>query len=252
MKQKFYLTCIAVLMLSLITGCANQQQKLFKEVSLKKHSAVTPVQRKSDWWVKRFNLLNERIKQNPDTKLLFVGDSITHSWDSRKGQKVWQQYYTKRKAVNIGISADRTQHVLWRLDYGNVDGISPKAAVLMIGTNNSNRQDNTAEEIADGIIAICKKLQEKLPKTKILMLAIFPRGPKPSMQREKNAKASLLASRIADNKTIFYLDIGDKFLTKDKILTKEIMPDYLHPNEKGYCIWAQAIEPKLKELLGEK
>jgi lysophospholipase L1-like esterase len=122
----------------------------------------------------------------------------------------------------------------------------------MIGTNNSNGDDNTAEEIADGIIAICKKLRAECPKMKILILAIFPRGPEPSEQREKNAKASMLASKIVDNKMIYYLDINDKFLTKDGFLSKKIMPDYLHPNEEGYKIWAEAMEPKVAELMGDK
>jgi lysophospholipase L1-like esterase len=121
----------------------------------------------------------------------------------------------------------------------------------MIGTNNSNGNDNTAEEIADGIIAICHRLRTRLPETKILLLAIFPRGPKPSAQRQKNAEASLLVSKIADNKTIYYLDINKDFLTDDGTLNKDIMPDYLHPNKAGYKIWAQAIEPKIAELMGE-
>jgi beta-glucosidase len=218
------------------------------------HSAVTPEHRHS-WWTLRHFAVNERAKQG-NVDLIFLGDSITHSWEDG-GKELWAEYYAPRNAVNMGFSGDRTQHVLWRLDNGNIDGISPKAAVIMIGTNNSNGNDNTAEEIADGIIAICKKLRNDLPKTKILLLAIFPRGEKPGLQREKNAKASELAAKMADGKLdpedmIHYLDIGPKFLEPDKSLSKEIMPDYLHLTPKGYKIWAEAIEPKLKELMGEK
>lgn len=102
------------------------------------------------------------------------------------------------------------------------------------------------------MIAICKTIRTKCPKTKILIPAIFPRGPEPSAQREKNAKASLLASKIADGRMIHYLDINDKFLTEDGFLSMKIMPDYLHPNETGYKIWAEAIEPKVAELMGDK
>ena len=112
-------------------------------------------------------------------------------------------------------------------------GISPKLAIILIGTNNSNGTDNTAKEIGEGIIAICQKLRNDLPNTKILILAIFPRGEKPSAQRQKNAEASKLASAIADNKWIYYLDINDKFLDKDGTLPKDIMPDYLHPKQKA-------------------
>jgi len=213
------------------------------------HSALEPAHRHS-WWTLRNDAVNERVRQG-NVDLLFIGDSITHGWEGG-GRIYWDLYYAPRNAVNMGFSGDRTQHVLWRLDHGHLEGISPKLAVLMIGTNNSNGNDNTAEEIADGIIAICRRIQAKCPKTKILILAIFPRGPEPSAQREKNAKASLLASKIADGKMIHYLDINEHFLGPDGALPQTIMPDYLHPNETGYRIWARAIEPKVAELLGEK
>lgn len=220
----------------------------------KSHSAVTPENRHS-WWTLRHFAVNERVKQG-NVDLIFIGDSITHSWENA-GKELWEKYYTKRNAVNMGFSGDRTQHVLWRLDNGNIDGISPKAAVIMIGTNNSNGTDNTPEEITDGVIAICKKLRDKLPKTKILLLAIFPRGEKPDAQRERIANANEIASTIADSKLdpedmIYYLDIGPKFLEPDKSISKEIMPDFLHLTPKGYEIWAEAIEPKLAELMGER
>ena len=239
MKKTFLTASLAILILSTPALTAEKKQ----------HSAVSSAHRHS-WWTLRHDAVNERVKQG-DVDLLLIGDSITHGWENA-GKKVWDKYYAPRKAVNMGFSGDRTQHVLWRLDHGHLEGISPKLAVLMIGTNNSNGKDNTAEEIAEGIIAICRKIRTKCPKTKILILAIFPRGPEPSEQREKNAKASLLASKIADRKMIHYLDINDKFLTKDGFLTKKIMPDYLHPNEAGYKIWAEAIESKVTELMGEK
>jgi beta-glucosidase len=183
--------------------------------------------------------------------LLLIGDSITHGWEG-DGKSVWEKFYTKRNAMNLGIGGDRTQHVLWRLENGNIDGLKPKAAVLMIGTNNSNGNDNTAEEIGAGIQAIVKKLREKLPETKVLILAVFPRGEKPNPQRDKNAKASEIASQLADNQNVFYLDIGPKFLQDDGTLSKEIMPDLLHLSPKGYEIWATSIEDRLAEMMGEK
>jgi len=218
-------------------------------VGAEKHSAVVPAHRHS-WWTLRHWAVNERVRQG-NVDMIFIGDSITHSWENN-GKEVWKKYYGHHKAVNLGFSGDRTQHVLWRLDNGNIDGISPKVAVIMIGTNNSNKDDNAAEEIADGIIAICKKLRAKLPRTKILLLAVFPRAPQPCPQREKIAKANKIASKIADGKMIHYLDIGQKFLQPDKSISKEIMPDYLHLTPKGYQIWAEAIEPTIVKLMGEK
>ncbi len=189
MKKSFLVAFLSVMILSSPLLIAQEKQ----------HSAVSPDHRHS-WWTLRNDAVNERVKQG-DVDLLLIGDSITHGWENA-GKKYWEKYYAPRKAVNMGFSGDRTQHVLWRLDHGHLEGISPKLAVLMIGTNNSNRDDNTAEEIGDGIITICKRIRTKCPKTKILILAIFPRGPEPSAQREKNAKASLLASKIADGKMI--------------------------------------------------
>ena len=194
--------------------------------------------------------MSDRVGQG-DVDLIFVGDSITQGWEGN-GKEVWQEYYGGRHAVNLGFSGDRTQHVLWRFDNGNIDGISPKAAVVMIGTNNSNGEDNTSEEIAEGIIAICEQIRVELPKTKILVLAIFPRGAEPNPQREKNAKSNEIVSRIADDEMIFYLDIGGEFLEPDQTISDEIMYDYLHLTAKGYQIWAEAIEGKVAELMGEK
>lgn len=249
-------TTIVILLLTvtIFTGCTSQQQPTFKSVEGKTHSAVTPVTQTADWavkwWGPRHKAVNERLKKG-NVDLLFIGDSITHGWENT-GKEIWDVHYAPRNAVNMGFSGDRTEHVLWRLDHSNFENISPKLAVLMIGTNNSNGNDNTAEEIADGIIAICHRLRTKLPRTKILLLAIFPRNPKPSAQRQKNAKAGLLASRIADGKMIYYLDINKSFLTDNKLLSKDIMPDYLHPNKAGYKIWAEAMEPKIAQLMGER
>jgi beta-glucosidase len=213
-------------------------------------TTVQPAPRPDEWWQKRHAAMNERVRQG-DVGLVLIGDSITQGWEG-DGKEAWNKHFGPRKAVNLGIGGDRTQHVLWRLENGNLEGIAPRAAVLMIGTNNSNGNENTAEEIGAGIQAIVKKLREKLPETKVLVLAIFPRGEKPNAQREKNARASQIAAELADGKMVFYLDIGEKFLEADGTLRREIMPDLLHLNAKSYQIWAEAIEEKLAELMGEK
>ena len=195
----------------------------------------------------RHEAMNKRVKEG-NVDLIFIGDSITEGWEAA-GRKAWDEHFAKLNAVNLGIGGDRTQNVLWRLDNGNIDGITPKAAVLMIGTNNA--EENTAEEIGEGITAIVEKLREKLPDTKILVLAIFPRGEKPDALREKLAKASAIASKTADSKSVFYMDIGPKFLEPDGTLSREIMPDLVHLNANSYEIWAREVEPKVKELMGK-
>ena len=211
-------------------------------------STVTPANKLGEeWWATRHANILERVKSG-NVDLILMGDSINHGWEGG-GKAVFDKYYGHRNAVNMGFGGDRTEHVLWRLDNGEVDGISPKVVSLMIGTNNF--KDNTAEEIGAGIIAIVEKLREKLPDTKILLLAIFPRMEKPCEVRDKLAKASDIASKIADGDMIHYLDIGPVFLTDDGTLTKEVMPDALHPNTYGYELWASAVEPTIAKLMGE-
>lgn len=230
------------------------------EAPVKINTATKAVPRTDKGWVDRNAAFNARAKQaaeKGDAGVLFIGDSITQGWEGA-GKEVWDEFYAKRSAMNLGIGGDRTQHVLWRLENGNIAGMAkpksgaaPKAAVLMIGTNNSNGSDNTSEEIAAGVKAIVAELRERLPDTKVLVLGIFPRGEKPNPQRSKNEAANAEIAALADGNTVFYMQIGDKFLDDAGNLSKEIMPDALHLSPAGYKIWAEAIEAKLKVLLDE-
>jgi beta-glucosidase len=235
----------------MLCGCTAKIEKVHAyKINPSANWAVTPVQRTEELCIKRHQAIIDRI-QKGNVDLIFIGDSITHGWESA-GENVWQQYYAKRNAVNMGLGGDQTQHALWRLQNGELAGISPKLAIVLIGINNSGGDTYTAKQIGEGIIKICQTLRHDLPQTKILILAIFPIDEKPSPRREKNAEASLLASTIADNKWIYYMDINDKFLDKDGTLSRDIMPDFLHPSAKGYQIEAEAIEPMVKKLMGEK
>jgi len=217
-------------------------------VAAEEHDAIKPVPRQGGWMT-RHQSFNKRVAEG-NVDLVFIGDSITQGWEGG-GKEVWATFYGKRNAVNLGIGGDRTQHVIWRLDHDNVKNISPKAAVVMIGTNNSG--SNTPEQIAEGVAAIVKQLRTKLPKTQVLLLAVFPRGPdKNDKRRQVNEKTNEIFKKLADGKIVHYLDIGPKFLQDDGTLTREIMPDLLHLSKKGYAIWAESIEPTLKTLLGEK
>jgi beta-glucosidase len=215
------------------------------------HSAVTAAPRGDQGWKTRAELLNQRVKETPDAELLFIGDSITQGWEGGGAKEVWEKHYGQRKAVNIGIGGDRTQHVLYRLQNGNLEGIKPKAAVLMIGTNNSNGEDNTAEQILDGVKAIVKELRAKQPQMKILLLAIFPRGENFNPQRGKITQVNQALHKLHDGENVFFMDIGHRFLEENGSIAANIMPDYLHLSAKGYEIWAEAIEKRLATILGE-
>ena len=209
---------------------------------------------------KRHESFNE-ISKKGEAQLVFLGDSITHGWEGR-GKAVWEKCWAPLKAANFGIGGDRTEHVLWRLEHGNFDGLKPKLVVLMIGTNNTGHAGRpqkelndavyqcTAEQTAEGVKRIVERLKQKCPGTKVLILGIFPRGADNNdKMRQQNEATNAIISKLADGSTVHYLDIGKTFLTPDGVLSKDIMPDLLHPNEKGYEIWAQAIEGKVKELM---
>src|SRR6202012_1423367 len=136
---------------------------------------IIPVPRTGSIKNRQTEVLN-RAKNNPgDYDLEFIGDSITQGWEGR-GKNVWDEFYGKRKVTNMGVSGDRTQHVLWRFEQGQLDGIHAKVAVVMIGTNNSNNKDNTETEILEGVTAIVQQIRTRQPDTKIILLGIFHRG----------------------------------------------------------------------------
>ncbi|MCY2934336.1 MAG: platelet-activating factor acetylhydrolase IB subunit [Planctomycetota bacterium] len=214
-----------------------------------KNSATDPAPRPDKGWQDRHSKFVERIKKG-DADLLFIGDSITQGWEG-SGKGVWAEEFESKKAVNLGIGGDRTQHVLWRLENGEIDGIAPKAAVVMIGTNNLGA--NTNEEIVAGITSIVKKLNDKLPKTKVLLLGIFPRGEKadnPLRTRIMAINAEI--AKLNNKKSVFYKNIGGQFLAEDGSLPKATMPDFLHLSSDAYETWADAIEDDLEDLMESK
>lgn len=215
------------------------------------HSASDPAPRRDQGWQDRHKLINERVvATGKKAQVVFIGDSITQGWEG-SGKAVWVRYYAHRDALNLGIGGDRTQHVLWRLENGNLEGLNPKAAVVMIGTNNSNGEDNTPEQILDGVAAIVQKLRSQLPDMKILLVAIFPRSENLSVQRGKLAMINQVLRKLADNQNVIWIDFGHRFLNSDGTIPGDLMPDYLHLSEDGYKIWAQTIERRLSTLIGD-
>ena len=183
--------------------------------------------------------------------LVFIGDSITDAWRGGQQNKLYVERWGKMNPYNIGISGDETQHVLWRIEHGELDGLKPKVAVMMIGTNNiGNRNQMSAADTAKGIECLVTAIKGKLPDTKLLLLGVFPRADKAP---EVNAKVKEINATIAKlddgGRTVKFMDIGDKFLNDKSELPKEIMPDLLHPNFKGYTIWADAIGPVIEEMM---
>ncbi|MEY4788818.1 MAG: hypothetical protein RLZ61_1036 [Planctomycetota bacterium] len=246
---KFALLCA---IFSTLVSVASAQE------SKKENSATKPAPRDKGWEKRHEAFVGIAKRGNVD--LLFLGDSITDAWGGEGhgmggGHKIFTSKFVPMKAANFGIGGDRTQHVIWRLQNGELDGIKPKVVQLMIGTNNSNGSDNTAEEIADGVKGIIDEIKKKSPSTKVLLLAVFPRNTgkddaAKKIQKDKIDKVNSIISKLDDGgKSVKFLDIGSKFKDASGALPKELMPDQLHLSEKGYEIWANAVESVITSML---
>jgi lysophospholipase L1-like esterase len=196
---------------------------------------------------------NLEVARQGDAEVLFMGDSITDFWRNADGpfagKPVLDKHFGHWKVANFGIAGDTTQGVLYRLQNGEGRGFSPRAIMLMIGTNNTAR--NTAAEIAEGIGAVVLELQRDFPQAKILLLGVFPRGRPNDPVRGTIAEINRTIAKLDDGERVHYLDIGAQFLAADGTIPADVMSDLLHPGPKGYEIWAQAVKEPLTALMAK-
>ena len=163
----------------------------------------------------RFLELNQRVKDaGAKAEVIFVGDSITQGWEGN-GKEIWEKYYAPRHALNLGIGSDHTQHVLWRLDHGNLEGLKPKVAVVLIGVNNIPDTNNTPRMVLEGVTAVVQKLREKLPDTKVLLMGIFPFRADFCAQRGEALQINQALRKLDDGQWVRFLDIGYLFIGPD-------------------------------------
>ncbi|MGM9484987.1 GDSL-type esterase/lipase family protein [Roseateles sp. NT4] len=206
-----------------------------------------------DWWLPRHEQKLAEIQAHREAgrrvDLVFLGDSITQGWEN-EGKAAWAQSFAKYNAVALGFGGDRTENLLWRLQHGELDGMSPKAVVMMIGTNNTgDRLEDPALTLA-GIQKNLDEIRRRQPQAKVLLLALFPRGEKPDdLMRRHNARINALLPQLADGKQVVFLDIGRALTNPDGTLSKDILPDWLHLSPAGYEIWARSLDTTLTPLL---
>jgi lysophospholipase L1-like esterase len=194
------------------------------------------------------------IAKEGDIDCLLMGDSITDWW-RRAGLAVYEENFEPLNCANFGIAADRTQGVLWRFANGELDGYTPRLMMLMIGTNNLRLRGppNTPEEVSMGIAAIVTRFRAKFPEAKVLLLGVFPRGAEPTAPlREPIRRINNIISGLDDGEYVRFVDIGYRFLEPDGSISVEVMVDGLHPTELGYEIWADAVMPTFREMLGSR
>ena len=253
--KKLHVTLSALVLAALLQFAAAQTSAPAPVTPAAKEDASSAFAKKDTGnFLKRHEAFLARTKEGP-IGVLFLGDSITAGWV--KAPHIWEHYYGKYQPANFGIGGDKIQHVIWRIENGELDGIHPRVVVLMLGTNNTAQY--TAAEILAADQKIVGMIRAKLPETKVLLLAIFPRGPRKNPEgvvidtglekmaiiREVNAGLA----KLDDGKNVRYLDINAQFLGQDGKIPDILMPDQLHPNAAGYQLWADAMKPLLEEML---
>ena len=216
------------------------------------NGCIVPAPRTDERGTNRFLELSQRVRDcQGQADVIFLGDSITQAWEV-EGKEVWAKYYSPRHALNLGIGSDRTQHVLWRLDHGHLAGLKPKVVVVLIGVNNIPDETNTPAMVLEGVTAVVQKLRTKLPETKIILLGIFPFHEDFHPQRAKALQVNQALHKLDDGQWVHFLDFGHLFIQPDGRISKDTMPDFVHLTPAGYRLWAEAMESKLAELLGDQ
>ena len=221
-------------------------------------ATLVPCTQDRDWptydWAKRHAAVTVLLREKK-SELVFIGDSITQMFGGepadrgQPGKAVWEKYYSRRNAGNLGFGYDYIENTLWRLRHGELDGAAAKVVVIHLGTNNVGK--NSVEDIVTGLRAIVAEVRQRQPQAQILLMGILPRGPKPDATRTKQAEINTQLATWHGRDNVTFLDITAKYLQPDGSIPRELMSDYLHPTDKGYEIWAEAIEPQLKKWLGE-
>lgn len=213
--------------------------------------SVVPVPRTDEGILSRQTEVLRRARETASAKVVFVGDSITQGWEG-EGARVWKESLEPLGALDLGVSGDRTEHVLWRLAQAPLTRLHPRAIVLMIGTNNLGHGASDAAQTLLGVQRVVAVLREQCPEARILVLDIFPRGERFNPMRGDIAQINQVLARLDDGQKLRCLRVGDRFVEDDGSIRREIMPDFVHLTEAGYRIWADAILPHLRDALAEK
>jgi lysophospholipase L1-like esterase len=232
--------------------------------ALSPNPAVVAVDRLSEgWWADRHKAIIETVRARPDAQLLLIGDSVINNYDKANPpdenfQPVWKEFYEPRRALNLGFSGDTASHVLWRLRHGEVDGLHPKVALVLIGADNTARSGHNEEQTEAGIDAVVDELERRLPETSILLLGILPSDVSPAKTQRDRVINGYLATCYGEHPRVTYLDIGSIFRQQD-VLRAALFYDPrlrqpsppLHPDTNGQRMMAEAIEPTLAKLMGD-
>jgi len=209
--------------------------------------ATTPVPRTDAGILARQDEVLRRAKEAPASPIVFLGDSITQGFEGA-GKAAWERHIAPLGALNLGVSGDRTEHVLWRLQQASLARLEPKAIVLLIGTNNLGHGTSNGEQTLAGLLQVVATLRAQAPEAVIVALEIFPRGERFNPMRGEIAQVNQ-ALRSQRGEHVRVLALGDRWVRGDGVVARESMPDFLHLSETAYGEWASDLAPILSEIL---
>ncbi len=233
--------CVAVVTLAAFVAMS--------PINSESQSTIVPAPQTDAGILERQSQVVARARESLPTDVIFVGDSLTQSWEDT-GANIWKDRFASLKALNLGVSGDRTEHVLWRLDQAPLTRRAPKVIVLLIGTNNLGHRTADAPQTLAGIRAVVAKMRQQVPAARILLCAIFPRDHEMSAMRGDVLQINqALASAYAHDTAVRVIDLGSSFVAADGLISPQIMPDYLHLSPAGYQIWADGIRAPLADAL---
>lgn len=230
---------------------------LFLTAALQANTALTPVPKLEndnyDWYARHERILKEAKAMNPE--IVLIGDSITHHWaglNSIGGEDATPHFkaaFEGKRVLDLGFGWDRIQNMLWRVENGELSGLSPKTIIIMAGTNNmtgtKNARTNDAKEIAEGLLNLVKSVKKKCPKAKIVVMGILPRAGKNDTMRSTAKEANRYLKKFAEKKGLDFIDLSDKFVDESGERIKPLYRDQVHLTPSGYAIWAEALKPYL-------
>jgi lysophospholipase L1-like esterase len=223
------------------------------------NSAAKPVPL-DEGWLQQHEHFNALAKAG-DIDILFLGDSLVTSWMGdgvglkARGKAVWDKEYATKHAALFGISGDRTQHLLWRISHGELDGLHPRVVILVIGVNNTGYEPkakvlrNTTDEVIEAMQITIAEVRNRLPDSTLIVMGLFPKGGRENPARAQITAVNKALKLIADNHKLIFLDIGNLYVTKQGDIIHELMPDSSHPSAQGYQIWADALRGPLNQIL---
>lgn len=205
-----------------------------------------------DW-----NARHEAVKKRNRAvkpEYVMIGDSITHHWggepsgDSRKvGAGSWDQLFGLHAATNMGFGFDYVDNAYYRVQNGELDGISPRVIIVLLGTNNLGHRKDTPQACADNIKAFVRLVHRKCPSSKILLLGILPRKEKNLAEPVK--RTNRLLAKLQNGKSVFFADPGKALLSADGVFPQhEFMKDVVHPNARGYEVLGKELAALLNKL----